>query len=109
MSKSQRTKGAVFEREIAALLSSWFNLEIKRNITQARDGGNDLNVGKLVIECKRRASLKGLRAWLHQATAATQPGQTPIVIMREDGATAPMVLLNLGDFLALTTREKLGL
>jgi hypothetical protein len=105
MSKSQRTKGAVFEREVAKLFSAEFGREFKRNIGQARDGGNDLDVGILTVEAKRRASLDTLRGWLAQAGAAAsaRPGRpgTPIVVCREDGAVQPMVLLNLADFFIL--------
>lgn len=120
MGKSQRTKGAVFEREVAAEFSSAFAPhEFKRHIGQARDGGNDLDVGCLVVECKRRASLKVLRMWMQQATAAVsmRPVEKvtrhathatldlmqrfPIVVMREDGGKEPMVLVGFSDFLTL--------
>lgn len=117
MSKSQRTKGAVFEREIAAEFSSAFAPhEFKRLIGQARDGGNDLDVGCLVVECKRRASLKGLREWMAQAGVASSerylreiarighsvPSKhIPVVVMREDGGKESMVLLGFSDFLTL--------
>ena len=118
MGKSQRVKGAVFEREIADIFSISFGKEFKRNIGQARDGGNDLDVGYLVVEMKRRASFKVLRSWLAQATKAaterlrvarsqiitqndTRWDHIPVVVMREDGETSSMVLLSLDDFIYL--------
>jgi hypothetical protein len=116
MGKSQRVKGAVFERELAHRFSEFFGREFKRNIGQARDGGNDLDVGLLVVEAKRRASLKTLRDWMQQAqeaatsrlaralTAGKAAGgydHIPVVVMREDGEAEPLVLLQLADFLNL--------
>jgi hypothetical protein len=112
MGKSQRTKGAVFEREVAKLFSGYFGREFKRNIGQARDGGNDIDVGLLVIEAKRRASLKVLRQWMQQATEAavarlqrkggTVYDHVPIVVMREDSGEQAMVLIGINDFIHLT-------
>lgn len=102
MGKSQRIKGAVFERDVAHMFSARFGREFKRNIGQARDGGNDIDVGPLVVEAKRRASLKGLRAWMAQAQAAadTRGGASiAVVVMREDNGPEPMVLLGFGDFI----------
>lgn len=122
MGKSQRTKGAVFEREIAHWFGAFFGKEFKRNIGQARDGGNDIDVGPLVVEAKRRASLKVLRSWFEQAVVAAdrrqqhardtnRPGENmdhiPIVVMREDGGTMPLVLMGGDDFLALVDAAKL--
>lgn len=110
MSKMQRTKGATFEREVCHLLSQHFGVKIERKIGQARDGGNDIDAGRFVVECKRRASLTTLRRWLQQAEAAIAPDlgvseglprRLPLVVMREDGPDSPMVLLALPDFLEL--------
>lgn len=110
MGKSQRTKGATFEREIAHRFRDAVGVDCKRNIGQARDGGNDLDVGPLVVECKRRKTLTTLRAWYAQAHAAMvtrnlQSGRqdlVPVVVARADGQLEPFVVLTLGDFLALT-------
>lgn len=90
--------------------SDFFGRSFKRNIGQARDGGNDGDVGPLVIECKRRKSLKTLMGWYDQASRAcaksakrsgTGPGgYIPLVVMREDNGPS-MVLLSLNSFLAL--------
>jgi len=100
MGKSQRTKGAVFERDIAKLFTAALRPEqpFQRNIGQARDGGCDINVGPLMVECKRRASLKVLRQWVQQATVS-KGGTIPVVVMREDGGDEPMVLLRFRDFI----------
>ena len=101
MGKSQRTKGAVFEREVAKQFSAAYGEDFLRNIGQARDGGNDIDIGRFRVECKRRKTLGTVEGWLTQATAACGVGHVPIVVARSDGGAA-MVLLSLEDFLALT-------
>lgn len=114
MSKSQRTKGAVFEREVAAAFSAAIGVEFKRNIGQARDGGNDVDAGVFVIECKRRKSLKTLEGWLEQAERAARQkggeywgslssdseGTVPVAVVRADGGRMRIVV-DLADFFAL--------
>lgn len=102
----QRTKGAAYEREIMNKFSLAFNRVFKRNIGQARDGGNDGDVGPLVLEMKRRKSLKTLMSWYTQAAVASlsRPDSVPVVVMREDGGPS-MVLLSLDDFIRLTRHE----
>lgn len=96
MSKMQREKGAAFEREVCAYLTTQFPTlapdKIKRKLGQPRDSGNDIDFGPLVIECKRRAQMKGLYDWVDQATraAAGMPPvshgmRVPLVIARSDG------------------------
>lgn len=112
MGKSQRTKGAVYEREIAKRFSDALGLDCKRNIGQARDGGEDIPCGPFLIECKRRKTLTTIRKWYEQVVRATTRyaenvafgfRPTPIVVMREDNGES-MVVLTLDDFLALVVR-----
>jgi hypothetical protein len=102
----QRTKGATYEREVMKIFSLAFNRVFKRNIGQARDGGNDGDVGPLVLEMKRRKSLKTLMSWYDQAAEAARDrhGAVPVVVMREDFGE-DMVLLSLDDFIRLTRHE----
>jgi hypothetical protein len=79
-----------------------FGRIFKRYIGQARDGGNDGDVGPLVLEMKRRKSLKTFMAWYYQAVAATPEGRVHVVVMREDNGQS-MVMLSLDDFIRLTT------
>jgi hypothetical protein len=109
----QRTKGAVYEREVMKTFSAALGREFKRNIGQARDGGNDGDVGPLVLEMKRRGALpKTLMGWYQQALDAANPHnhtirtRVPIVVMREDNGES-MVLLSLSDFISLT-RDEIG-
>ena len=111
MGKSQRTKGAVYEREIALAFSKAFQAKFSRNIGQSRDGGNDIDVGPLVVECKRRKTLTTLRKWMDQAIVAAKrrlvPGTDltttpaiPMIVCREDNGES-LVVLRLADFLTL--------
>jgi hypothetical protein len=85
--------------------------KVQRNIGQARDGGNDIDIGPLVVECKRRKTLGTVYGWLNQAIAAiglrpADPSrlQIPIVVARQDAGTS-IVIMRLEDFLELTTEE----
>ena len=103
MSKYQRTKGAVYEREVCARLSKHAGREIKRNIGQARDGGNDIDFGNFRLECKRRAKLGTIEKWLKQATDACKTSdQIPAVVARSDAGKS-MVFLSLDNFLLLVS------
>lgn len=110
MSKMQRNKGAAYEREVMKAFSAAFGREFKRNIGQARDGGNDGDVGPLILEMKRRKSLKTQMDWYRQAVAAANPHnhvirtRYPVVVMREDAGES-MVMLSLVDFISLTRSE----
>ena len=56
MSKSQRTKGAAFERECVTLLNE-YGADAERNLSQTRDGGHDIDSVFGAFECKKRATL----------------------------------------------------
>jgi hypothetical protein len=98
MGAYQRTKGASGERELAGILAGNLGRVVKRNLGQARDGGDDITLerqggGEICIEVKRRGAIACL-AWMKQcATAAWTKGRrhvhgarnVPVVIMREDG------------------------
>jgi Holliday junction resolvase len=56
MSKSQRTKGAAFEREIVIALNE-HGADAERNLSQSRDGGYDIDSRFGTWECKKRAKL----------------------------------------------------
>lgn len=97
----QRTKGAVYEREVCAAFSAATRRVVKRHIGQARDGGNDVTVPPFTIECKRRKSLKTIEGWLAQAHAAcTIEAPIPIVVARSDGGKS-FVIVPLENFLTL--------
>lgn len=109
MSKSQRTKGATYEREVCDVFTAATGRKIQRHIGQARDGGNDITVGKLVIECKRRKTLGTVEGWLRQAQAATVSAeQAAVVIARSDGGKS-FAIVYLDDFLKIVDRSVMDL
>ena len=81
MGASQRSKGQRGERELAGKLQELLGVECVRRLGQERDGGGDVEVGDVVIECKRqeRASL---HAWLEQAERAATDGRMAAVAWR---------------------------
>jgi Holliday junction resolvase len=66
MGKSQRTKGAAAERELAKLLSERLSCDVKRNLNQVRDAGHDLDGLPFALEVKRQEVLR-IRDWWTQA------------------------------------------
>ena len=83
MSKSQRDKGASFERETCSLLNDELGVDVGRNLGQSRDGGDDITLGKYRIECKRRASI-ALYEWWEQVNKAANVGEIPVLAIRAD-------------------------
>ena len=83
----QRRKGAAYEREIANAIGA------KRNIGQARDGGDDITIEGYRIECKRRATLGPMVGWMEQAQASCKTDtEVPVVICRGDGGESLVIL-----------------
>lgn len=99
MSKSQRTKGASFERETAEQLSDWLGVDCKRKLGAARDGGDDIQVGQFRIECKRHETTK-VWEWYEQAKSNAQPGEIPVVVFRRSRSES-MALVSFSDFMRL--------
>jgi hypothetical protein len=100
MGKMQRTKGNAGERELAGILSEELGFLVKRNLSQTRDGGYDLRVGKFIIECKR--AKRYCSSWMRQAirqageleinperdefrlVSVSAPGLVPVLLYRLD-------------------------
>lgn len=81
--KMSRNKGAQAERELAAYLSDALGIEIKRKLDQAREGGDDLQVGQFRIEVKRRETL-AIPQWVRQIEECTEEGEVPVVAFRQN-------------------------
>lgn len=103
MSASQRNKGAAAEREVCAILAELLGTPIKRKLGQARDGGDDIEIGKFRIEVKRREALS-IDAWCEQVEVCTEIGQVPLVVYRRNGKPW-RVVLRLDDFIPLMRGE----
>lgn len=83
MSAYQRTKGATFERDVANDLTERLGRVVRRNIGQARDGGDDITVPPFRIECKARARI-AVYDFMEQCKAACAAGEKPVVVMKGD-------------------------
>lgn len=93
MSKSERNKGAGFEREVANLLTDHLGTVVKRNLSQSRGGnqeGADIVIGRFAIECKRRARMS-VYEWMDQAQRDAGD-KIPIVVARADGRRSVMII-----------------
>lgn len=103
MGRAERQKGARGENEYAALLAEALGMPIRRKLGQARDGGDDIEVGPFRIEVKRRETLR-IDNWCEQVEACIGPGQIPVVAYRRNGQPWRVVLRN-DDFLRLMRGE----
>ncbi len=106
MGKSQRNKGAGYEREVCGLLNATFGTEVSRVLGQARDGGGDIHLGNFLIECKRRKAMKTLYGWMAQATKSAHESGLPIpvVMLRADGENT-LVVIRLVDWMLTLDRK----
>ncbi len=109
MGKLQRTKGEVYEREVAHELNKQFGLGFKRVLGQARDSGGDVTSlhMDILFECKRRKTLKGMYDWMRQAeiSAICHPGPRkvyPALVFRADGEES-IVAFRLADLQAVVS------
>jgi hypothetical protein len=85
MGKSQRTKGAVGEREVFRLLSEELGFVVTRNVDQARKGGADcINLPGFSPEVKRREVLSRPSWWRQAVRQGAKDGKEPIVWYRRN-------------------------
>jgi hypothetical protein len=98
MGKSQRSKGQGYETEVVNTLKA-AGIEAKRNLTQTREGGGDIDLGRYMLECKRRKSI-AVYDWLDQCTKACTPAQTPVVVARGDRRES-VVIMRLVEWIEL--------
>jgi hypothetical protein len=80
-----RNKGARGENELSKILTDELGFEVKRKLGQARDGGDDIQIGKYRIEVKRREALR-LDDWCQQIEACCDPKEVPVVAYRRQWA-----------------------
>lgn len=106
MGRSQRIKGATWERELAAYLRS-HGLEARRGIGQARSASevSDVELAGWWVEAKRHRRTNP-KAALVQACADAEAhgeGLTPVAICRDDGTPiqGATVTMRLADWVAL--------
>ncbi len=93
MSKSERNKGARGERELCRILNDELGTSVKRNLSQTREGGCDIVLGRFNLEVKRRKGIS-VHQWMEQAiNSCDDAKQTPVVICRGDGKPWLAVML----------------
>lgn len=103
MGASQRRKGQVAEREVASILSDHLGVKITRKLGQARDSGDDVQIGRYRLEVKRRERL-AVDDWCAQVEACCGPQDVPVVVYRRSGQPW-RVVLRLDDFIPLMREE----
>ena len=79
-----RNKGANGERELAAMLTDGLGFVVQRKLGQARDGGDDIQVGKYRIEVKRHERVQ-IDKWSEQVEKAAGVDDVPVVVYRRNG------------------------
>ena len=98
-----RNKGARGENELAAILTDELGTVVKRKLGQARNGEDDIEVGKFRIEVKRRETLAVMQ-WVRQIEACTPKNQVPLVVFRQNGQEW-RVVMRLKDFIPMMREE----
>ena len=106
MGASERRKGATAEREVAAILAERLGVPVKRKLGQARDSGDDIQIGRIRMEIKRRERL-AVDEWAHQVEKCCGPRDIPAVIYRRSGEPWRVVML-LDDWIPLIREEVSG-
>ncbi len=80
-------KGAQFEREVCKWLDDNLNVQTKRLLGQAREGGADIETDHFLIEVKRRETLD-LYSWWTQVIRAKAEHENsdliPIVVFKQN-------------------------
>ena len=95
---NNRRKGAGGEREVCEILNQELGWAVKRNLSQTRDGGYDIEIAQFRIEVKRR---KKLMVHEFMAQAEKSAGEsTPVVLMRADGEEW-LLMMKLSDAMPL--------
>lgn len=83
MGLTSRRKGKAGEREAAAILRDLLGVDIRRNLTQSRDGGDDLSgLPGWSIEVKRAARPRLAQWWAQTVEQAN--GSRPVLLYRVD-------------------------
>jgi Holliday junction resolvase len=83
---ARRQKGSRGERELAKLLNERFDLGASRNLTQTREGGEDINLNAIgiCIEVKRQEALSVNTWWKQISNAAAQASLMPVLAYRQN-------------------------
>lgn len=82
--RRNRERGKEGEREIANLCTQDLGIPTKRILGQERDGGQDVPIGRLLAQVKRRKRIGGVYEWLEGADVLCMRGDGKewLVVMR---------------------------
>jgi Holliday junction resolvase len=104
--RGARNKGAAGEREVAKILADNLGFVVKRNLSQSRDGADDITIQKFRVEVKRQETLS-IDKWSAQVESCAKPGEVPVVIYRRNGQPWRVCLL-LDDFIPMLRDQLIG-
>jgi Holliday junction resolvase len=90
--RGARNKGAAGEREVAKILTDNLGFVVKRNLSQSRDGADDITIQHFRVEVKRQETLQ-IDKWSTQVEACAEPGEVPVLIYRRSGQPWRVCLL----------------
>lgn len=104
MGKYQRDKGHNFEREVANALKPLYP-DARRNLSQSRDGGDDVLGTPFTIECKVGKAPSLWPALVQARKAAKDAPEKAIVVAKRD-FERPIVVMDFDLFLELLARGR---
>lgn len=82
LGRANRAKGARAEREVCDILTAISGSKVKRNLSQTRDAGSDVQWGPFLLEVKYHQQY-ALPAWQRQAVESARDGNlVPAVVYR---------------------------
>lgn len=90
--RGARNKGAAGEREVAKILTDNLGFVVKRNLSQSRDGADDITIQHFRVEVKRQETLQ-IDKWSTQVEACAELGEVPVLIYRRSGQPWRVCLL----------------
>ena len=104
MSAKARRKGANGEREVVHFLKDRLgDVVVSRNITQVRDGGDDIQLDPFSIEIKRQEKIS-LKKWWEQ-TSANAGDKKPALFLR--WSRGPWLVVQTADDWVQANREEI--
>ena len=82
MGRMSRNKARRAETEFARIMGDELGIKIARELSQSRDGGCDLVIGRFAVEVKRWESPPGMPQWAQACTSAERLGLMPALPFR---------------------------
>lgn len=102
--RRNRQRGQEGEREVCQILTDATGIPIKRLLGQERDGGVDIKVGNLAIDCKRRKRIAKLYEWMEEILSSDADFWAPVIALRADGEKW-LVVMQMEDWIKMAREE----